>query len=105
MLAKKQRITKELFDVIMKEGFFISGSVFTLRYISKKPNQFAFVAPKGFAPKANIRNKLRRQGYAALRSYNPHQSIAGIFFYKKQANIPGYKSIQSDIETLLRKVK
>jgi RNase P protein component len=105
MLPKKHRITKKLFDIIMKEGFFVSGAIFNLRYIAQKASQYAVVAPKSISPQANIRNKLRRQGYNALRSLNPKSQIAGILFYKKEAKSPLYEDIKKDIGTILSKLR
>ncbi len=111
MLPKKHRITKILFQTIMKEGLFVSGSVFTLRYIRANTPSFAFVAPKSLSKKAIIRNKLRRQGYNALRSAItlspslPPKPVAAIFFYKKQAKLPIYEDIKADVEAILKRIK
>jgi ribonuclease P protein component len=111
MLPKKHRITKILFQTIMKEGLFVSGSVFSVRYIPHTASSYAFVAPKSLSKKAVVRNKLRRQGYNALRcalaldKKAPHKPIAAIFFYKKQAKLPLYSDIKLDVEALLGRIK
>jgi ribonuclease P protein component len=93
----------------MKEGSFASGSVFSFRYISQKVPQYAFVAPKNPFKTAVLRNKLRRQGYSALRSLSTHQlyskPLAGIFFYKKQTKLPTFQEIKTDIEAVLKKIR
>jgi ribonuclease P protein component len=103
MLPKKHRITTELFQTIMKEGSFASGSVFSFRYISQKVPQYAFVAPKKPFKTAVLRNKLRRQGYSALKKY-PLKSAAGIFFYKKLTKQALFSEIVKDIGLLLQKM-
>ena len=89
MFPKKKRVTKELFQAIMKDGKIISSSLFVFRYIPQNNPQYAFVAPKSVAKQANKRNTLRRQGYSALRSYIPRHT-AGIFFYKKTSLKPQF---------------
>jgi ribonuclease P protein component len=111
MLPKKHRITKILFQTIMKEGLFVSGSVFSVRYIPQNTPCYAFVAPKSLSKKAVVRNKLRRQGYNALRYAQsrdpniPRKPVAAILFYKKQAKLPPYQDIKLDIEGLLKRIK
>ena len=82
MLPKKKRVTKELFQEIMKHGGTLSTPLFTFRYIKQKDPQYAFIAPKSVAKQASKRNLLRRKGYSALNHSTP-KSGAGLFFYKK----------------------
>jgi len=91
----------------MKEGLFLSGSIFTFRYIYQKSLSCAFVAPKSLSKKAVTRNKLRRQGYSALRSVpsNLLMPLACIFFYKKQVKDASFEDIKKDVSTILSKVK
>jgi len=115
MLVKNNRVTKTVFQNIMKEGLFLSGSLFTFRYIYQKSLNCAFVAPKSVSKKAVTRNKLRRQGYSALRSSlstsptgvktTGMKNIACIFFYKKQAKNASFQEIKNDIENILKKIK
>ena len=104
MLSKKKRITKELFQKIMKNGGTLSGSLFTFRYMTSFTPQYAFVAPKAIVKKAPPRNKLRRQGYAALRSF-PLKPCAGIFFYKKESKNATFAEIKADIAKIIQKIR
>ena len=80
MLSKRQRITKSLFDTVLKEGKFLNSPSFTLRFIVKKGEvpRIAFVAPKGILKFASQRNSFRRKGYNVLPLQIP--PIFGIFF-------------------------
>ena len=104
MLPKKKRVTKNTFQAIMDKGNIASGSFFVFRYLKQTEPQFAFVAPKKIAKTAVLRNSLRRKGYNILRLYSL-KSLAGIFFYKKEAIKASPAQLKEDIEFLLKKVK
>jgi RNase P protein component len=104
MLPKKKRVTKELFQTIMKKGDTLSSGLFLFRYIPSPTPQYAFVAPKNIAKKAHDRNALRRRGYAGLRPCQPTHG-AGIFFFKKQSQKAAFGEIKADIENIMRKTK
>lgn len=103
MLPKKKRITKEIFQDILKKGTTISSPFFIFKYI-KKENKgiFAFVVSKKLVKTATKRNFLRRSGYNILRLYSLN-SYAGIFFYKKEGLNRTKPEIKEDIEFLLKK--
>jgi ribonuclease P protein component len=104
MLSKKKRVTKDLFQAIMKSGKVIQSPFFIFRYIKQNPPNYAFVAPKSIAKTATERNKLRRRGYNSL-SLMVKIPLAGIFFYKKEAKNATFKEIKEDIGDLLSKIK
>ena len=104
MLPKKKRVTKEIFQNVMKNGKMISGSLFVLRYIPSKSPQFAFIAPKIVAKQAVSRNKLRRQGYNSISKTAKIPNIIGLFFYKKEAKNAKFGEIKGGINTLLSKI-
>lgn len=104
MLPKKKRITKDIFQTILKKGNIVSGSFFLFRYIKGSYPQYVFVVSKKITKTAIKRNSLRRRGYNILRQYNL-KNCAGIFFYKKEAiNIP-VNELKKDIEFILEKIK
>ena len=105
MLPKKKRITKDLFQDIMKNGKTASSPLFTLRYIPSKVGQYAVVAPKTVAKQAVLRNKLRRKGYSILAKIPQKPSILGIFFYKKEAKQADFQALESDMMALLSKIR
>lgn len=105
MLSKHRRVTKSLFDTVLKEGRTIHGNLLYLRYIPKsldKYSHFAFVAPKSVAKLAVDRNRLRRRGYNGLLPYTTLPSI-GIFFFKKEAKNAEFKDFSIEIGSLLKK--
>lgn len=104
MLPKRKRVTKELFQDIMKNGKILSSPLFLLRYKAQKQAQYAIVVPKNVGKQAVLRNKLRRQGYNALAQNTKIPSILGIFFYKKQTKTPIFKDIKKNIDLILSKI-
>jgi len=104
MLPKNKRVTKELFQRIMKTGGSLASPFFSFRYINSDKPQYAFVAPKSVAKRAVDRNKLRRIGYNNLNSFTL-KNISGIFFYKKQGKNVSSQEIKKDIENLLKRIK
>ena len=104
MLPKKKRVTKEIFQDIMKNGKMVSGPLFVLRYKASKSPQFAFIAPKTVAKQAVSRNKLRRQGYNSISKNPKIPNIIGLFFYKKEAKKASFIDIRDGVNTLLSKI-
>lgn len=102
MLPKKKRVTKEFFQVLMKEGKTFSTQLFLFHYIKSDSPQYAFVAPKGIFKKAVERNKFRRIGYNILRSI-PVKAGSGVFLYKKQALLVMQVEIKENILFILKK--
>jgi ribonuclease P protein component len=104
MLSKKKRVTKELFQTVLKTGNTISGSFFIFRYLKQNQPQYAFVSSKKVAKRAFERNKLRRYGYNSIRSYNL-KNYVGIFFYKKTPKNTELKEVKEDIYSILNKLR
>ncbi len=105
MFPIKKRVTKNLFDKILKEGVVFYGSFFTFRYINNTEfRSYAFVVPKKIAPKAVNRNKLKRRAYDIIRSL-PTKNSSGVFFYKKKGISASYLDIKNDIIFILKKTK
>jgi ribonuclease P protein component len=103
MLPKKERVTKEIFQNILKVGKFFSTSLFTFYYLQNQGSRYSFVAPKKIFKTAVIRNKYRRLGYNILRRL-PIDLGYGIFMYKKQALFANKNEIEQDINFILKKV-
>ncbi|NVN96651.1 ribonuclease P protein component [Candidatus Nomurabacteria bacterium] len=104
MLSKNKRVTKDIFQTILKKGNIISGSFFLFRYTSLERRAYSFVVAKKIASKAVKRNSLRRIGYNILRKYTL-KPVAGVFFYKKEALIAEPEAIKNDIESILKRAK
>jgi len=103
MLKKKKRVTKEVFQTLIKEGKTLSTSLFLFHFLKSDTPQYSFVAPKKSFKTAVLRNKYRRVGYNILRSI-PFQNGSGIFIYKKQAIGSNLREIENDIIFILKKV-
>jgi len=103
MLPKRKRVTKEIFQDIIKTGRTLSSPLFVFRYIPNSTPRYAFVAPKSVAKQAIIRNKLRRQGYNILRKYKLKPYL-GAFFYKKGSQNATIDDINKDINSILNKI-
>ena len=104
MLPKKKRMTKEIFQNVMKNGKAFHGSLFLFRYFSLNGPQYAFVVPKNIAKSAVVRNKFRRIGYNTLIKQDL-RSLTGIFFYKKEALKSKKEDIEKEIMLILSKAK
>ncbi len=105
MFPKKKRVTKKLFDEIIKKGSTFSGYFFNFRYINNKDlPRYAFVVPKKISKKAVERNKLKRRGYSIIREY-PILNSMGVFFYKKNGVKASFLDIKNDIVSILKKTK
>lgn len=104
MLPKKKRVTKDIFQIIMKKGNMLSNSLFSFRYLNQENPQYAFVVPKSVAKRAVVRNKLRRQGYNAIRTMDTLSGL-GVFMYKKQNKEVPFSEIKESIKSLLNKAK
>lgn len=102
MLPKKKRVTKKVFEVLIKEGKTFSTQLFLFHFKNSDNPQYAFVAPKKSFKNAVKRNKYRRIGYNILR-FLPLNSGLGVFIYKKQALSVSKDEIKENIDYILKK--
>ena len=102
MFSKKKRVTKEFFQILMKEGKTFSTQLFLFHYKKNESPQYVFVAPKNIFKNAVKRNKYRRIGYNILR-FIPLKTGSGIFVYKKQAFMAKKDDFEKDIIYILKK--
>ncbi len=108
MISKNRRVTKGLFDSVIKEGNVLHSPFFMLKYKAfsdKDVYKLAFVAPKAVAKLASKRNSLRRQGYRAISCVNLKKGFVYIVFYKKQAKEASFEQIKGDLSELFLKIK
>lgn len=106
MLPKRRRVTKRLFDRVMKEGSVLHSPLFTFRFITESPDMyshFAIVAPKSVAKSAYIRNSLRRKGYNACREIPISLPCVGLLFFKKGSINAPHLQIVSELMVLFKK--
>src|SRR3989338_3372276 len=111
MLPSSLRIRRSLFKDIFKRGSVFHSkdlSLFVLKdKEAVKASLFSFSASKKVSKVAPKRNKLRRQGYSAVRTFLK-EAIPGflcVFVYKKTAGEASPHGIKSQIEFLLRKAR
>jgi ribonuclease P protein component len=102
MLPKKKRVTKEFFQILMKEGKTFSNQLFLFYYTNSLKPLYVFVAPKNIYKTAVKRNKQRRIGYNIIRNI-PLKSGSGIFMYKKQSISATQPEIKENILFILKK--
>ena len=107
MISKKNRVNKDLFNKIFKEGSIIHSPIFLFKYTKNLENKglYSFVVPKTVAKSAVKRNSLRRKGYNSLRNIGIIGGISGIFFYKKGTSGVLTTEIKESIELTLKKIK
>jgi ribonuclease P protein component len=110
MLAKKQKISRDLFKNLLSRKKGASSTFFSV-FFSKKdevfPSRFAFVVSKKIANKANERNKLKRRGYSFLQKHKKRiePSFVVVFLLKKGAEKLSPSRFCEEIEFLLKKIK
>lgn len=102
MIPKKKRLTKEFFQILMKEGKTFSSPFFLFYFLKDKSFGFSFVAPKKSFKTAVLRNKYKRLGYNMIRPILPKKG-SGIFVYKKTAITQNTKILKDDIYFILNK--
>ncbi len=102
MLPKKKRVTKGVFQVLLKEGKIFSTQLFLFYFIKGESPQYAVVAPKNIFKSAVKRNKYKRIGYNILRSFHIKPGT-GVFMYKKQAILATNQDIKENINAVLNK--
>ena len=110
MLPIKRRVKKELFPKIMKEGIFLHGINFYLRFIDRKdslPSLFSFVVPNKVKKTSVGRHLIKRKMTAVveklLTTLKPGFSV--IIFAKKDVSKVSFGETEKEIIELLRKAK
>ena len=102
MFSKKERVTKNVFRVLIKERKTISTPLFLFYFKKSDLSQYAFVSPKKAFKNAVERNKYRRIGYEILGTLGI-KSGSGIFMYKKKVTTSTKEEIKQDITFILKK--
>lgn len=109
MIPKKNRINREDFGKLLKNGKFINSGTFSVRYLRNSLNlsHFSVVVAKKVAPKAVSRNKIRRRIYSILNEWqktakNPYFMA---FFAKKGAEGATFAETEAEIIKILKNVE
>jgi ribonuclease P protein component len=108
MLPIKSRVKKELFPKIMKEGAFVHGTDFYLRFIDRKdslPSLFSFVVPNKVIKTSVGRHLLKRKMSAVVEKLliTLKPGISAIIFAKKDVSKVPYGEVEKEITELLKK--
>lgn len=110
MLLIKIRVKKESFAKIMKEGVFVHGTNFYLRFLADRgalPSLFAFVVPNKVKKTSVGRHLIKRRMTAVVESrldiIKPGLSV--IFFAKKDVSSLPYTDVEKEMVELLKKAK
>ena len=108
MLPIKRRINKETFNLVMKDGVFVSLNGVYLKYTVKKdpsPSLFAFVVPKKVKKTSIGRHLLKRKMTAVVEKVilNIKNGYFIIIFAKEGVCTLPYNEIEKEILNLLKK--
>ena len=101
MLPSSRRLSTTLFDKVLKQGKFFSGSMFTIRVLKAQGmSRFSVVISKKIAKKAVERNKIRRRVYSSLNTLLPRltDGFLCVFMMKDQIKAMEYEKIKKNIE-------
>jgi ribonuclease P protein component len=110
MIAKKNRLSKNLIKFVLDKGESLKSKLFIVKFKDKEPlntdeNKYCVVVSKKISNKATIRNKLRRQIYEAIRLFQkkvmPKTAKNIIFIPKKRILDEKYAVIEKDIQETL----
>ncbi len=116
MLSHSRRVSRTLFEKILKKSTVSHGAYFSLRIgsisepsLSNTPeaslstkleaSRFSFVVSKKVAMKATKRNLIRRRGYASLEHLSPliKPGLVVLFFAKKGIDTLSQKMLEDAI--------
>ncbi len=104
MLARKNRLSRTDFDVLLKTGRAFHCPALSLR-VAKTPgaSRFSVVVSKKTAKTAVLRNRIRRRLYSLLRAER-EKLLSGFSaaFFVKEKNLP-YDVLRTEAATLLQK--
>ena len=110
MLKKTQKLNRENFTTVFKQGKVCHSPHFSLRLISAQKNdnmRAAVVVSKKIEKQAVKRNQTRRRVYYALKKVlgsGNHGNYWMIIIVKKSIRDISSETIQKEIEQLLKKV-
>jgi ribonuclease P protein component len=113
MLPKKNRISRVLFDTVLKNGIFFHSDHLIFRsvnHLQNGPSKFSFVVSKKVSKSAVKRNFLRRCGYSLLSLVLSKEKMRtsgflGAFFFKKGSEGLETEKLREEILFLLKKAR
>lgn len=104
MLARSQRLSR-LDRARTELGRLVHSEHLTLRIAKGDHLAFAVVVSKKIAPKATLRNTLRRRASHALRKLLPKlkEPITGLLFFKKGSSEATFEMIVQELSMMFEK--
>ncbi|PJE73481.1 MAG: ribonuclease P protein component [Candidatus Terrybacteria bacterium CG10_big_fil_rev_8_21_14_0_10_41_10] len=107
MLSKKNRLTKDLIEGVIKTGKrFSTDNIFLkISKIGQEDSLFTFVVISGATKKATTRNKLKRRARYAAKCLmgNIKGGLAIVVFFQKTAINKGFSEIKEEMTKLFKK--
>lgn len=108
MLARNNRINKDVFADLLKKGVVLHSPLFSFRFAREETGaKVSFVVSKKIAANATDRNRMKRRGYSVVNALLKRSVVKfgfiGVFFYKKEGVNASFKNIKAEIETLFKK--
>jgi len=110
MLPTKNRVKKEFFAEIMKNGQFFHGENLYLRLLMKKEQKsptFSFIIPNKVKKTSVGRHLIKRRISAVVEKAlsNIKTDSSGLVFVKKDVSRLPYSEITKEVVVLLKKAK
>jgi ribonuclease P protein component len=114
MLPTNRRVKKEFFSEIIKNGSFLPGNNFYLKFVNRNGSTsspqvttFSFVVPAKIVKTSVGRHLIKRKMTAAVEKVlvNLKTGYSVIVFNKKDVTTLTYKDIEREILDLLSKIK
>jgi ribonuclease P protein component len=109
MLPIKNRVKKESFEKIMKDGVFVHSPNLYLRFLDRKdglPATFGFVVPNKVKKTSVGRHLIKRRMSAVVEKLliTIKPGVSAIFFVKKDVLKKTYGEMEIEIKQLLKEV-
>jgi len=106
MVKKRKRVTKKIFDHILRTGKTYHQPLFSFHVLhtQEKGDRIACVVPKNIEQSAVLRNKLRRRCYHTLyKLLGNNKPFLGILFIKSDAKQIPYRLFEREVAHILKK--
>ncbi|AKM83945.1 TPA: ribonuclease P protein component [Candidatus Campbellbacteria bacterium] len=107
MLNKKNRLTKEEFDIVFKNGASKNSNYFNIKILKtdNSEKKFAFAVSKKIIKGSIKRHFLKRRVYSIIRNSleNIPDGVSIIFFLKKEGENINFQETEKDIQNIIEK--
>ena len=107
MLSKKNRLTKEEFDIVFKNGISKNSEYFHIKILETKDlnKKFGFAVSKKIIKGAIKRHLFKRRVYSIIRNSleDIRDGVSVIFFLKKEGSNISFEETEKDIQNIIKK--